>query len=1324
MLWFAIELLGLLFGALVVGLLVGWLIWARSLRKARRVHQGDLGVLRTQVASLGDESRRLQQRFVGVATELDTVRSEKEQQANENTRTREAFMVSQTNLAAAESEMASHQQHLGELQTRVTETEARLNDTDRELAASRAQAETRAHEIATLESTLAGLTTELTTAQHELENVRARYEANRTDIEGARRQLTNSAPLAADGSRIDGSSTSPLTNAVFSNQQLRRALDAATARANDAEAKSIDVRRQLAALRQAHDHDVNALRASLLDVNTRASADRQRGDTAEAQRVSAEGVVRTASVETVSTLRRLWSATQAELNDTKTRLKAAERRRADLERVANESRAGYVAKLVEVGGASADREVLSQRIADEHSAAEQAFRRRIADLEEQYAQQALREGEREEAHRVAIDQWRRDLHRRFDEIEEHKERVVAREAEIEQTKQKLVEAAAHHEHETQRLLAEREAELTAANEADRRAALEALASEHATSTLAREAETASEHAAQLAALQQRHDALTEQHAHDSAAYATQLDDLQQRLLDGQAELERVAYERHLLEEERDRFANLAADMEADREMVRDQLHLATQTHREQVAVLRANVEALEQQLEERLTALDHGGEQINALVTQRDELARLHESLSDEHQRMSAAHVAAVADLDRAREDHAGSSELVATLQAELAQIGAERDVERSRLRELEQELAHRSDVIDATSSELDSARRELASAHGEMVAVRQQVAAQQESATALAERVAALTGERDTLTRERDQLVSDHRQLVSRHDELTGQHDEVRARVADLTAGNSALVSSLDDVRRELDTANASIVVLTDQLERQRRDAEAVLHTTTQSYNEQLTLERDRLAEANEQRERAQREVETAQAESHHARSAHEADLTAIAAERETHAAERQARREIESRHTELNEDHSALTSRHESLTHDHQALVQQHDSLRDQHENLSFRHTQLVAERDAIESHHDALLADHGGLQTEHANLAADRDELLRNIELMSANHEELRARLETLTEDHSSLSSHRDEVLAERDEIDAQRRSVDGELSTVRSQLEEVSRRLGDTETSLGRSQHERAEIDERLAQLDAELHEEIRALRVQNETARRHAELVEAEASRDRAVAASQMAELESDRRRFRTEADGWGRELQQLRRLHDIAVARSQRPAMPEPAGAHASAESATRPPQAPRRLRTLKGEGGSALKETATRDTNGSGSRGTNGNRVSGRESAALRSVGSHSVAALVPKSARQGVPAGADELQRIEGIGPKIEAALKAAGVTTFVRLQAATSDQLRDALASAGLTFAPSLSTWSKQASYLVMGDEDGFQSYTDVLVAGRDERSASMP
>ncbi|MBZ0276823.1 MAG: ATP synthase F1 subunit gamma [Anaerolineae bacterium] len=80
------------------------------------------------------------------------------------------------------------------------------------------------------------------------------------------------------------------------------------------------------------------------------------------------------------------------------------------------------------------------------------------------------------------------------------------------------------------------------------------------------------------------------------------------------------------------------------------------------------------------------------------------------------------------------------------------------------------------------------------------------------------------------------------------------------------------------------------------------------------------------------------------------------------------------------------------------------------------------------------------------------------------------------------------------------------------------------------------------------------------------------------------------------------------------------------------------------------------------------------------------------------------------------DDLTRIEGIGPKIAAALNAAGITTFDQLAQSSEAELTTAIEAAGMRLAPSLPTWAEQASYAAQGDWDGLKHLQDTLVAGR--------
>ncbi len=94
------------------------------------------------------------------------------------------------------------------------------------------------------------------------------------------------------------------------------------------------------------------------------------------------------------------------------------------------------------------------------------------------------------------------------------------------------------------------------------------------------------------------------------------------------------------------------------------------------------------------------------------------------------------------------------------------------------------------------------------------------------------------------------------------------------------------------------------------------------------------------------------------------------------------------------------------------------------------------------------------------------------------------------------------------------------------------------------------------------------------------------------------------------------------------------------------------------------------------------------------------------------------PAAAAEPEPAQPDDLTKVEGIGPKMDAALRAAGITTFARLAQTSEDDLRAAVAAAGMRFAPSLPTWAEQAGYAARGDWDGLAAFQAALTAGRKE------
>ncbi len=84
------------------------------------------------------------------------------------------------------------------------------------------------------------------------------------------------------------------------------------------------------------------------------------------------------------------------------------------------------------------------------------------------------------------------------------------------------------------------------------------------------------------------------------------------------------------------------------------------------------------------------------------------------------------------------------------------------------------------------------------------------------------------------------------------------------------------------------------------------------------------------------------------------------------------------------------------------------------------------------------------------------------------------------------------------------------------------------------------------------------------------------------------------------------------------------------------------------------------------------------------------------------------------------DDLRRIEGIGPKVDAALRAMGITTFAQLAAADPDRLEADLRAAGVRILPGAPrTWPEQAALAAKGDWEGFEKLASQLKGGRRSR-----
>lgn len=84
-------------------------------------------------------------------------------------------------------------------------------------------------------------------------------------------------------------------------------------------------------------------------------------------------------------------------------------------------------------------------------------------------------------------------------------------------------------------------------------------------------------------------------------------------------------------------------------------------------------------------------------------------------------------------------------------------------------------------------------------------------------------------------------------------------------------------------------------------------------------------------------------------------------------------------------------------------------------------------------------------------------------------------------------------------------------------------------------------------------------------------------------------------------------------------------------------------------------------------------------------------------------IAATAPNGADTGSEGPADDFRRIQGVGPKMAAALQAAGVRTYGQLGELDEPALRDLIRAAGLRAAPGLASWPQQARVLAgAGDE----------------------
>ena len=80
------------------------------------------------------------------------------------------------------------------------------------------------------------------------------------------------------------------------------------------------------------------------------------------------------------------------------------------------------------------------------------------------------------------------------------------------------------------------------------------------------------------------------------------------------------------------------------------------------------------------------------------------------------------------------------------------------------------------------------------------------------------------------------------------------------------------------------------------------------------------------------------------------------------------------------------------------------------------------------------------------------------------------------------------------------------------------------------------------------------------------------------------------------------------------------------------------------------------------------------------------------------------------------DDLQAIEGVGPKIAGVLQAASITTFAQMAQSDVGHLQGILTEAGISRISDPSTWPQQAKLAADGDWDGLETLQDQLKGGR--------
>jgi predicted flap endonuclease-1-like 5' DNA nuclease len=107
------------------------------------------------------------------------------------------------------------------------------------------------------------------------------------------------------------------------------------------------------------------------------------------------------------------------------------------------------------------------------------------------------------------------------------------------------------------------------------------------------------------------------------------------------------------------------------------------------------------------------------------------------------------------------------------------------------------------------------------------------------------------------------------------------------------------------------------------------------------------------------------------------------------------------------------------------------------------------------------------------------------------------------------------------------------------------------------------------------------------------------------------------------------------------------------------------------------------------------------------------RSAKATAAASAATAATAAPMAEARPAPVSQD-LTAVEGVGPKIATALKAAGINNYADLAAASPEQLRKILNAAGLSADPA--TWPEQARLAAAGKTAELKAYQEKLQGGR--------